>query len=148
MFSGDRHPLTAILESVMFVEPGFMPVDERFKKGLALFNRQEFFECHEVIEDLWLRTSETDPNRDLYKGVIQAAAAIYQFDRGILSGAVGLFRTAMGNLEKYRPQALGLNVEKLSQELKVCFAPLENWDGRRKITLKKDLLPKLEYSDR
>lgn len=98
-----------------------MNVDPRFTKGLELFNHGEYFECHEVIEDLWLETSPDDPNRDLYKGVIQAAAAIYQLERGISSGATGLFKTSVKYLEIYRPKALGLDVGKLIQELRDRF---------------------------
>ena len=98
-----------------------MKVDARFKKGLELFNEKDFFECHEVIEDLWLETSSEDPYRDLYKGVIQAAAAIYQWERDILSGAHGLHKTSVKYLKKYEPAALGLNVEKLIRELNGFF---------------------------
>lgn len=96
-------------------------VDPRFTKGLSLFDDREYFECHEVIEALWLETPSEDPYRDLYKGVIQAAAAIYQLDRGITSGALGLYRTSTGYLEAYRPSALGLDVDKLINRLKEKF---------------------------
>ena len=98
-----------------------MPVDSRFILGLKLFNKKEFFECHEVIEELWLETSSDDQYRDLYKGVIQAAAAIYQWRRGIFSGADGLFKTSVLYLRKYVPVALGLNVEKMVRDLQNFF---------------------------
>ena len=123
-----------------------MVVDPRFKKGLELFNEGEYFECHEVIEELWLETDPKDPYRDLYKGVIQAAAAIYQFDRGILSGAAGLFETSIQYLESYKPKALGLDVQKLIQGMKTCFKPLNGWDRKKKINLQKKLIPKLKFS--
>ena len=123
-----------------------MPVDERFKKGLELFNEGEFFEAHDVIEELWLETSDSDPNRDLYKGVIQAAAAIYQFDRGVLSGAYSLYKTAVGYLEKYKPSALGLNVEKMIKEMNTCFSEFKGWDGKAEISRKENLTPKLVYN--
>ncbi len=122
-----------------------MRPDERFLKGLELFNHGEYFECHEVIEDLWLEVPENDPNRDLYKGVIQAAAAIYQWDRGILSGARGLYRTAVSYLEKYRPEGLGLNTKKLVLEMKLLFADLDRWDGHSEMLRDKKLTPVLEY---
>ena len=74
-----------------------------------------------MIEELWLETSSEDPHRDLYKGVIQAAAAIYQWERDILSGARGLHKTSVKYLKKYEPAALGLNVEKLVRELNEFF---------------------------
>ena len=125
-----------------------MGADPRFLKGLELFNHGEYFECHEVIEDLWLEVPESDPNRDLYKGVIQAAAAIYQWDRQILSGARGLYRTSVKYLEKYRPEALGLNTKKLALEMKLLFADLDRWDGRSEVPRDKKLTPKLEYKIR
>ena len=110
-----------------------MTIDPRFKKGLELFNEGEYFECHEVIEELWLETDPKDPHRDLYKGVIQAAAAIYQFERGILSGAAGLFNASVGYLEPYQPKALGLDVARLIKDMKRCFERLENRDRKRDV---------------
>ena len=114
-----------------------MPIDERFKEGLRLFNEGEFFECHDVIEALWLETDSSDPYRDLYKGVIQAAAALYQYERGILSGALGLCRTSVSYLKKYKPTALGLNVQKLMDEMEAFFGQGES--------LSQSPLPKLDY---
>ncbi len=90
-----------------------MLVDPRFKEGLKLFNKGAYIECHEVIVELWLQTPSEDFYRDLYKGVIQAAAALYQYERGILSGALGLYKTSVLYLKKYEPAALGLNVSHL-----------------------------------
>ena len=106
-------------------------------RGLELFNQREFFECHEVIEDLWLKTSAEDTYRDLYKGVIQAAAAIYQLERGVLSGALGLYKTSIVYLEKYKPTALGLNVGRLIEDMKLCFKMPE---------LESHLIPTLDYA--
>ena len=98
-----------------------MAADPRFLKGLHLFNEKEYFECHEVIEALWLVTPSEDGYRDLYKGVIQAAASLYQFDRGVLSGANGLCKSALGYLAKYKPRALGLNVARLIEEMDAFY---------------------------
>ena len=122
-----------------------MRVDSRFLEGLELFNHGEYFECHEVIEDLWLETPGEDAHRDLYKGVIQAAAAIYQWDRGILTGARGLYTTSVGYLEKYVPASLGLDVANLVRDMKACFKPLETWDGKTEIKRSAKLTPVLEY---
>lgn len=114
-------------------------------RGLHLFDEGDYYECHEVIEALWLETPSEDPYRDLYKGVIQAAAAIYQYDRGILTGARGLYRTCVGYLEKYTPAALGLNVRKFVDEMHACFADFKRWDGEEPLTLPGALVPVLEY---
>ncbi len=120
-------------------------VDKRFLRGLELFNEGEYFESHEVIEDLWLETSSEDVHRDFYKGVIQAAAAVYQFERGILTGAEGLYKTSVGYLEKYRPRTLGLNVEKLIADMRRLFAFFETWDRTSAVTLDESRVPRLEF---
>ena len=121
-----------------------MKIDQRFKKGLELFNKGEYFECHEVIEDLWLETDPKDPYRDLYKGVIQAAAAIYQLDRGILSGARGLFSTSVSYLKEYSPVVLGLNIEKLIKDLQTYFAA-PGTEGGKEGPPGKRRFPQAEY---
>lgn len=118
-----------------------MSVDERFKRGLELFNDEKFFECHEVIEDLWLGTK--GKYRDLYKGVIQAAVSLYHLKRGNMAGARALLGTSTRYLAKYRSHALGLNVEKLINDLNLCFAEAESSKSKRKNLLPKALVPKL-----
>ena len=100
-----------------------MKLDARFKEGLALFDKKEYYECHEIIEFLWLRTSKEDAYRNLYQGVIQAAAAMVQLERGIVSGALGLYRTAKAYLEPYRPSALGADVSGIIKLMDDHFKP-------------------------
>ena len=111
--------------------------DERFKKGVELFNREEFYECHEVIEKLWFE-AKGDKYRNLYKGVIQAAVALHHLKRGNLSGAKQLFKTSTRYLSPYRPQALGLCVEKLIKDMKTCF------EKANKGLLEDQLIPKVK----
>jgi len=98
--------------------------DPRFIKGLELFNKRDFFECHEVIEELWLET-KPDSYSNLYKGVIQAASALHQWKRGYRGGAHRLFLASVKYLEPYEPATLGLDVAKLVKDMKVCFEGLD-----------------------
>ena len=111
-----------------------MPVDERFKKGIELFNQEQFYECHEILEELWLES--TGPYRNLYKGVIQAAVALFHLKRGNLNGARALFQTSAAYLTEYKPRALGLNVEILIEGMNLCFR------GRKKLPI-----PKLDFHE-
>jgi predicted metal-dependent hydrolase len=71
--------------------------DDTFGRGLALFNRGEFFACHEVWEELWLRSAGAE--KDFYQGLIQAAAAILHAERGNPRGAASTWRKARAKLE-------------------------------------------------
>jgi predicted metal-dependent hydrolase len=65
-----------------------------------LFNRQLFYEAHEVLEDLWL-PARHGPNGNFYKGLIQLAGAFVHLQKEHLRPAAALFKLAHANLEKY-----------------------------------------------
>jgi hypothetical protein len=76
------------------------------------WNEQRYYEAHDVLEHLWLRTKSEDAN--FFKGLIQAAGGFVhlqkQFERPThpkdgrrLHPAVRLFRLAGKNLSPYAP---------------------------------------------
>ena len=76
---------------------------------VACFNRQAYYEAHDVLEELWLRT--TGENRDFYKGLIQTAAVFLKLQQGKADPAVRLAQRAATYLEKYRPMRERVNVD-------------------------------------
>ena len=83
-------------------------VDPRLTEGIALFNHRRFFECHEVLERLWLETKGRD--KDFYKGLIQAAVAFHHWSRRNPAGAMSLYRSSSTYLKKYAPAHAGVDV--------------------------------------
>lgn len=78
--------------------------------GCDEFNSALFFECHERFEEIW--QLESGPVRDLYKGLIQVAAAFVHLQRGKFIGGERLLRTALAYLAPYRETgAMGFDVE-------------------------------------
>jgi predicted metal-dependent hydrolase len=76
-----------------------------------LFNREEFFEAHEVVEDLW---NERDgPEKEFLKGFIQAAVALEHHRRGNRKGFLAVGETAERYLRRASPGAGGLDVAAL-----------------------------------
>jgi hypothetical protein len=76
------------------------------------WNEQRYYEAHDVLEDLWLRTQSEDA--DYFKGLIQAAGAFVHLQKQYLRPehpkdgrrlypAVRLFRLAEKNLTLYAP---------------------------------------------
>ncbi|MCQ6563006.1 DUF309 domain-containing protein [Paenibacillus mendelii] len=98
--------------------------DEKFIHFVVLFNVDEdYFECHEVMEELWL---EEGRNR-MYQGLLQAAVALYHWRNGNYSGAVKLFTHAENKLSQYPDQAMGLDLRQLRADGARCLAPLHAW---------------------
>ena len=82
--------------------------DPRYRDGVALFNRGDYFEAHEVWEDLWRDCPAGD--RRFYQGLIQAAVAVYHAGNGNARGARRLFLSGRRYLSSYPQCHLGLNV--------------------------------------
>jgi len=95
---------------------------EKYLEGIRLFNEQDFFECHEVLEDLWSETLGAE--KKFYQGLIQAAVALFHFGNENLGGARKLYVSSSGYLERYGPSYLGIDLEKFLSEMKFCFHEL------------------------
>ncbi len=81
--------------------------DAHYLGYFECFNRQLFFEAHDVLEELWL--PERGGPRDLFfKGLIQLAGAFVHFQKGRLRPAAALLRLAQGNLSRYPAHYEGL----------------------------------------
>ncbi|MCP3744866.1 MULTISPECIES: DUF309 domain-containing protein [Paenibacillus] len=88
---------------------------------LVYFNRdRDYFECHEVLEELWLKL-DRDP---VYKGLLQVAVGLYHFRNGNYRGGHMMLDSAVHRLEHAPSQALGINMAKLVDEARVCARQL------------------------
>jgi len=74
---------------------------------IRLFNQQQFFEAHEVLELLW--KEEKGSPRLFYQGLIQLAAVFVHLEKQNHEGARRLFQTASAYLQPYGTAYLGLN---------------------------------------
>lgn len=84
---------------------------ERFERGLAHFNTREFFEAHEVWEEVWL--TEDEPERTFLQGLIQIAAAFHHYRRGNSEGAESLLAAGIVKISRFPRDYHGLAVEDL-----------------------------------
>ena len=75
-------------------------LDAHYLGYFDCFNRQLFYEAHDVLENLWL-PDRRGPNGDFYKGLIQLAGAFVHLQKNRLRPAAALFKLAQANLEKY-----------------------------------------------
>lgn len=82
---------------------------ELWSEGVRLFNEGRYFDCHEVWEILWKRSSGAE--KLFYQGMIQAAAALLHAERGELGGARSTWTKARDKLDglprEYHGIALG-----------------------------------------
>src|SRR5580765_7758352 len=65
-----------------------------------LFNRGQFYDAHDVLEDLWLPVRQ-QPEGAFFKGLIQLAGAFVHLQKDRLRPATALLKLARTNLERY-----------------------------------------------
>jgi predicted metal-dependent hydrolase len=68
-------------------------IDAEYAAFVECWNGQRFFEAHEVLEGLWMRTRDRGQ-----QGLIQMAAALYHIQRGNLKGARTMLDRALPRL--------------------------------------------------
>jgi predicted metal-dependent hydrolase len=91
--------------------------DRRYWGYFHCFERQQFYEAHDVLEDLWLKEGRSGRNYAFYKGLIQLAGAFVHLQKDRLSPAIALFRLAEKNLSQYESPHEGLNLSILLQRI-------------------------------
>ncbi|MDQ3443560.1 MAG: DUF309 domain-containing protein [Chloroflexota bacterium] len=91
-------------------------------KGIALFNQRKFYEQHEEIEAEW--HAERGPIRALYQGLLQIGVGFHHALAGNVPGAIALLTDGIAKTAEFRPQALGIDTEKLVAESRACLDQL------------------------
>lgn len=97
----------------------------KFKEGIELFNKQEFFDCHEILEEVWNKQAE--PERQLTQGIIQIAVAYYHALRGNTPGAIKLLRRGIPRVKPFLPESAALQLSHFLNLVEQDLASLENW---------------------
>ncbi|SDC23455.1 hypothetical protein SAMN02799630_00870 [Paenibacillus sp. UNCCL117] len=73
---------------------------------------RDYFECHEVMEELWLE----EGRNILYQGLLQVAVGLYHYRNGNTGGAVKLLSAALEKLDPQPDEALGIDLRGLREE--------------------------------
>jgi predicted metal-dependent hydrolase len=85
----------------------------------AALGASRFFDAHEILERYWV--GYRGPDRDFYRGLIQAAVALHHARSGNPTGATSVAARARANLAPYAPVHAGVDVaamiERLSREI-------------------------------
>jgi predicted metal-dependent hydrolase len=90
------------------------------ERGVELFNAGRFFEAHEAWEEVW-RSTTPEP-KDLLQGLIQVAVAmVHHLERGRPEVARRVLAKGRRRVERWRPAALGIDLEAL-------LAAVGGWD--------------------
>jgi uncharacterized protein len=93
-----------------------------FVEFVYYFNvERDYFECHEVMEELWLEEGRSH----VFQGLLQIAVGLYHYRNGNVSGSIKLFNQGIDKLQ-HQPEILyGIHTGKLVEESRVYVGKLQ-----------------------
>jgi predicted metal-dependent hydrolase len=97
--------------------------DRLFSEGLEAFNAGQFYEAHEIWEEVWLETP--NPEKIFLKGLIQVAAAFHHYSRANSPGTRNLLHSGLLKLDFFPEEHRGLALEPLRAAVRLWLAELD-----------------------
>ena len=102
-------------------------VDPYYQGYFDNFNRGQFYEAHDILEQLWLKDRH-GTNGAFYKGLIQLAGAFVHLQKERLRPSAALFKLAGANLGQYAGTHEHLSVSAVLALIEQWLSLLENAD--------------------
>lgn len=110
-------------------------------EGVEQFNRGEYFEQHETLEELWRQ--EPDDVRYLYQGILLVGVGFHHLGRGNYVGAVSKLRGGLEKLRWFTPRCQGVDVKSLVRDAEGCLARLLELGAERMGEFEAGRLPRV-----
>ncbi len=88
---------------------------EVFREGIGLFNEERFWECHEVLEQIWHPARGIE--RNIIQGLILTAAALVHHQKGesdVCLSMLGKALVRLGNVDQYN----GIDLNHVRREIR------------------------------
>lgn len=90
--------------------------EELYVAFIYYFNiERDYFECHEVMEALWLE----EGRNPIFQGLLQLAVGLYHHRNGNVSGSIKLFSQGIAKLEAQPDILHGIRLQKLVEDARV-----------------------------
>ena len=82
-----------------------------FWQGIEQFNQEEFYDCHDTLEAIWMDAIATEKN--FYQGILQIAVACYHLGNYNWRGTVTLLGEGIRRLSYFQPSHSEIDVSTL-----------------------------------
>jgi predicted metal-dependent hydrolase len=92
--------------------------------AIQQFNRKDFFECHEILEDIWFDVR--DDSRDFYRGLLHIAVGFYHLkNKKNPAGALIQLNKSLNRLEVYGDSFRGVDLKELKTQTRKIISRLQ-----------------------
>ena len=97
--------------------------EQLFFDGLQAYEEKDFFEAHELWEELWSEYYLDD--KTFIQGLIQLAVSFEHLGNGNLNGAKSLMKKSGDKFSSYSGLHRGINIDKLKQQIVIIINEYE-----------------------
>ena len=97
--------------------------EQLFFDGLQAYEEKDFFEAHELWEELWSEYYLDD--KTFIQGLIQLAVSFVHLGNGNLNGAKSLLNKSADKFSSYSGLHRGINIDKLKQQIVIIINEYE-----------------------
>lgn len=119
----------------------------RFDTGINKFNSGEYYECHDILEDVWFDVRGT--SRRFYQGLIHLAVGFYHIlHRKNPKGAISQLTKGKDKLSGYLPQFQGVELAELLSHIDVCITEITKIKNGETDSLDESLIPRIKFDKR
>jgi hypothetical protein len=115
-----------------------------FYTGLEQFNRGEYFEQHESLEEIWIL--EPRPLRYLYQGILKIGVGFYKLRLRNYRGTVNHINGGIAYLEPFGDECLGVDLARLVREASQVRDQVVEVGLERMAEVAISNLPKVHYT--
>lgn len=102
-------------------------LEDQYLEYIELFNERSFYDCHEVLEELWL--DYEGPDRRYYQGLIHLASAYLLLMRGNMRGCKARFESTLVYFADYPETHMGLALEPLRRNVTMWLDRLAGYSS-------------------
>jgi predicted metal-dependent hydrolase len=95
-------------------------LEDKLKIGVMLFNGGFLFECHEYLEEIWLK--EKGREKSFLKGLIHACVAFYHLEYENIRGTENYLKRSYSRLKEFQPSYLGIDVRNFLSDIEESLA--------------------------
>jgi uncharacterized protein len=97
--------------------------DILFVYAVELFNMSKYFDCHEILEEIW--THSVPPQRLFLQSLIHFAVALHHHQNRNAVGASRQLRKGLLKMEAYLPEWRGFPTAAVQREMHRCLDIIE-----------------------
>lgn len=101
-------------------------IEAHLSAGVAMFNRGEFFEAHEEMEEAMNLLDDDTSDWDFYLGILRAAVANHKLGQNETGSARFHLRAALEFLEHYPDRHRGIRLREFRGALNAQLARLDS----------------------